>query len=57
MLPLAKSDCHDAPGSVDELAPRFAAKRDDVILAPEDPVQESVVPRELPIILDQVQFR
>ncbi len=56
MGPVAQSDGDNGPGLLDEPVPGTTAVVDDVIVAAEDAVRESVVPHEPPGVLDRVEF-
>ena len=55
--PIAQSDGHDAPGSIDELVPGVAAMVDDGVVGLEHAVGQPVVAHELPDAFDRVQLR
>ena len=57
MRPLASSEGHDAPGTVDESFPRVAAVVEDVLVGFEDAVRQPVFSHELPDVLLWVEFR
>jgi hypothetical protein len=55
--PLAQSDGHDLPGSVDKGIPGVTAVIDDIVVGFEDAVREPVVAHILPDIFDRIEFR
>jgi hypothetical protein len=55
--PLAQSDGHDLPGSVDEHVPGIAAVIDDIVVGFEDAVREPVVAHILPDVFNGIEFR
>jgi hypothetical protein len=55
--PLALSDGHDLPGSVDKGIPGVAAVIDDIVVGFEDAVREPVFAHILPNIFDRIEFR
>ena len=57
MRPLAQSDGHDLPGSVDKDIPGVAAVIDDIVVGFEDAVREPVVAHILPDIFNRVELR
>ena len=57
MRPLAQSDGHDLPGSVDKGIPSVAAMIDDIVVGFEDSVREPVVAHVLPDVFNWIEFR
>ena len=57
MRPLAQSDGHDLPGSVDKGIPGVTAMIGDIVVGFEDTVREPVVAHVLPDIFDRIEFR
>ena len=57
MRPLAQSDGHDLPGSVDKGIPGVTAVIDDIVVGFEDAVREPVVAHILPDIFDRIELR
>jgi len=55
--PLAQSDGHDLPGSVDKGIPGVAAMIDDIVVGFEDAVREPVVAHVLPDVFNGIEFR
>jgi hypothetical protein len=55
--PLAQSDGHDLPGSVDKGIPGVAAVIDDIVVGFEDAVREPVVAHVLPDVFNGIEFR
>ena len=57
MCPLAQSDGHNFPRSVDKGIPSVTAVIDDIVVGFEDAVREPVVAHILPDIFDRIEFR
>jgi hypothetical protein len=57
MRPLAQSDGHDLPGSVDKGIPSVAAMIDNIVVGFEDAGREPVVAHVLPDVFNEIEFR